>query len=44
MFDSGDLENEKPYNVGSPLMVTTVKYHWGNIFGLIYNPDFKIEK
>lgn len=38
----GASENEKPYNVGGELMTATVKDHFGNIIGLIYNPDFKL--
>jgi len=33
--------NEKPFNVGGELMTATVKDPWGNIIGLIYNPEFK---
>lgn len=39
----GATEHEKPYNVGGELMVATVKDPFGNVLGLIYNPDFKIE-
>ncbi|MCF8364714.1 MAG: VOC family protein [Bacteroidales bacterium] len=38
----GATENEKPYNVGGELMTATVKDPWGNIIGLIYNPEFKL--
>ncbi|MEO9257529.1 MAG: VOC family protein [Crocinitomicaceae bacterium] len=38
----GASENEKPYNVGGELMTATVKDPFGNIIGLIYNPDFKL--
>jgi predicted enzyme related to lactoylglutathione lyase len=34
---------EKPQNVGSEIVVATVKDPWGNIIGLIYNPEFKAE-
>lgn len=40
---SGAKENEKPYNVGGELMTATVKDPWGNVIGLIYNPEFKLE-
>lgn len=40
---SGAMENEKPYNVGGELMTATVKDPWGNVIGLIYNPEFKSE-
>lgn len=34
--------HEKPTNVGGALVVASVKDPWGNIIGLIYNPDFKL--
>ena len=40
---SGATENEKPYNVGGELMTATVKDPWGNVIGLIYNPEFKLD-
>ncbi|CAM1344544.1 VOC family protein [Tenacibaculum amylolyticum] len=40
----GATEHEKPYNVGGAIMTATVKDPYGNIIGLIYNPDFKITK
>lgn len=39
----GAIENEEPYNVGGEIMTATFKDPWGNLIGLIYNPDFKIE-
>lgn len=39
----GATAHEKPYNVGGELMVATVKDSWGNVIGLIYNPEFKLE-
>lgn len=33
---------EEPENVGGDIVVATVKDPWGNIIGLIYNPEFKI--
>jgi len=38
----GATEHEKPFNVGGELMTGTVKDPWGNIIGLIYNPEFKL--
>jgi predicted enzyme related to lactoylglutathione lyase len=38
----GATEHGKPANVGGEIMVATVKDLWGNIIGLIYNPEFKI--
>ncbi len=42
LIDIGATEKEKPYNVGGAIMTATVKDPFGNIIGLIYNPDFKI--
>lgn len=33
---------EKPTNVGGGIQVAAVKDPWGNIIGLIYNPEFKL--
>ncbi|RDC66323.1 VOC family protein [Adhaeribacter pallidiroseus] len=38
----GAQENEKPYNVGGEIVTATVKDPWGNVIGLIYNPEFKV--
>ena len=38
----GAKENEKPENVGASIITATVIDPWGNIIGIIYNPDFKI--
>ena len=43
LLDLGATEREAPTNVGGELMVATVCDPWGNIIGLIYNPDFKAE-
>ncbi len=32
---------EPPMNVGGEIMVATMKDPWGNLLGLIYNPEFK---
>ena len=40
---SGATENEKPYNVGGDIVTATVKDPWGNVIGLIYNPEFKLD-
>jgi len=44
LIEQGATENEKPFNVGGELMTATVKDPWGNIIGLIYNPEFKLEE
>ncbi|KGO95200.1 VOC family protein [Flavobacterium subsaxonicum] len=38
----GATEHEAPQNVGGELMVASVKDLWGNVIGLIYNPEFKL--
>lgn len=38
----GAIAHEPPENVGGEIMVATVKDPWGNVIGLIYNPEFKI--
>ncbi len=37
----GAVVHEKPKNVGGAIVVASVKDPWGNIVGIIYNPDFK---
>lgn len=41
-LDNGALAIEPPQNVGGEIEVVTVKDPWGNVIGLIYNPDFKL--
>ena len=43
-LESGAVGYEKPKNVGGEIAVASVKDPWGNIIGLIYNPEFKIDK
>ena len=38
----GAIDNEKPYNVGGEIMTATVKDPFGNVIGLIFNPEFKL--
>jgi len=38
----GATEHEPPTNVGGEIMVATIKDPWGNVIGLIYNPEFKL--
>lgn len=40
----GAVSDEAPTNVGGDLMVATVKDPWGNLLGLIYNPDFRLRE
>jgi len=44
LIELGANENEKPHNVGGEIMVTTVKDLWGNVIGLIYNPELKLKQ
>jgi len=38
----GAIAHEVPENVGGEIMTATVKDPWGNIIGLIYNPEFTL--
>jgi len=38
----GATSHEEPNNVGGDIMVASVKDPWGNVIGLIYNPEFKL--
>lgn len=38
----GATDFEEPHNVGGELVVGTVKDPWGNVVGMIYNPDFML--
>ncbi|MEP7268168.1 MAG: VOC family protein [Saprospiraceae bacterium] len=39
---SGAVAYEEPQNVGGEIMVASVKDPWGNLIGLIYNPEFRL--
>ncbi len=41
-LDLGATENQSPMSVGGNIITASVKDPWGNVIGLIYNPDFKI--
>ncbi len=43
MLHNGALKHEAPHNVGGAIVVASVKDPWGNLIGLIYNPEFKLE-
>ena len=34
--------HEAPQNVGGEIVVATITDPWGNVIGLIYNPEFKL--
>jgi lactoylglutathione lyase len=38
---AGASMHEKPQNVGGEIVVASVKDPWGNVIGIIYNPEFK---
>lgn len=42
LLSIGARENEKPANVGGEIVTATVIDPWGNILGIIYNPEFRI--
>jgi predicted enzyme related to lactoylglutathione lyase len=42
LLDMGATAHESPADVGGDIIVATVKDPWGNIFGVIYNPHFKL--
>jgi len=44
LISLGATENEKPYNTGGEMMTATLKDPFGNVIGLIYNPDFKLKE
>ena len=42
LLEYGATVYEKPHNVGGEIEVGAVKDPWGNILGIIYNPEFKL--
>lgn len=42
MLALGATENQKPENVGGEIVVASVKDAWGNIIGIIFNPEFQL--
>ncbi|MEE8340989.1 MAG: VOC family protein [Candidatus Neomarinimicrobiota bacterium] len=41
-IELGATKDQEPTNVGGELMIASVKDPWGNIIGLIFNPEFKL--
>lgn len=41
-IEAGAISHEEPTNVGGEIIVASVKDAWGNVIGLIYNPEFKL--
>lgn len=44
LLELGAEPYEEPTNVGGEILVATVKDPWGNLIGIIYNPEFKLPK
>lgn len=42
LISLGATDYEEPHNVGGELVVGAVKDPWGNVVGMIYNPEFKL--
>ena len=43
LIAAGASAHENPQNVGGDIIVATALDPWGNPFGIIYNPEFKIQ-
>ena len=43
LLELGASAHREPQDVGEGIMVATVKDPWQNVFGIIYNPHFKLE-
>jgi lactoylglutathione lyase len=41
-IEAGAAADSDPVNVGGEIMVASVKDPWGNVIGLIYNPEFVV--
>ncbi len=41
-LELGATVHEEPQNVGGPIEVASVYDPWGNIIGLIFNPEFRL--
>ena len=44
LIELGATKHEEPTNVGGELVVASVKDPWGNVIGIIYNPEFNIKE
>lgn len=42
LLAAGATADTKPVNVGGEIMVASVKDPWGNVIGIIYNPEFAL--
>ncbi|KAA6439857.1 VOC family protein [Dyadobacter flavalbus] len=43
LVEMGATEHEAPVNVGGEIVAASVYDPWGNVIGLIYNPEFTLE-
>jgi predicted enzyme related to lactoylglutathione lyase len=41
-IEAGAKAYNEPVNVGGEIMTAELKDPWGNVIGLIYNPEFKL--
>jgi lactoylglutathione lyase len=39
----GATQDKAPVNVGGEIVVASVRDPWGNVIGLIYNPEFTLD-
>lgn len=44
LLDLGATPHGEPMDVGEGIIVASVKDPWGNTFGIIYNPHFRLEQ
>lgn len=42
LIKAGAIEHEKPTDVGDGIILAAIKDPWGNVFGVINNPHFKL--
>ncbi|MBS1773664.1 MAG: VOC family protein [Bacteroidetes bacterium] len=42
LLSAGASEYETPQDVGEGIIIAAVRDPWGNVFGIIYNPHFKL--
>ena len=43
LLAAGAMPFEEPVEVGDGIVVGAVQDPWGNVFGIIYNPHFKVK-
>jgi len=41
LLELGATSHEEPQNVGGEIVTASVTDPWGNVIGIIYNPEFK---